>query len=161
VHWAIWEFGRAKDYSALKALGSEAVDRQNLSDWEGLLSLLKAIAGLWQPSRGDASVHALCLINPLQNADTSSLQAELAIAATHNEYAVRIDNWQMRIVPQSLRGYLLMTCATDVARFQRFRRCQNCNEWFPLQRADAKHCSLACRQAAYQANRGVKEDGVA
>jgi hypothetical protein len=38
------------------------------------------------------------------------------------------------------------------------RRCETCGEAFSSKRADARHCSGACRQAAYRARKPAEPD---
>ena len=135
--------------------GQQAAISADQSDWKVLHYRLKAMAKLWQPWPDNADIYCLSEFNPLQHADASALRATLELAAMDGELMPRLDGWRLRVVPRSLRGYLLMTCAADVADQRRFRRCANCNEWFGLARSDTKHCSQACRQAFYAARKGV------
>jgi hypothetical protein len=150
------EFGPLDDYETLRrARGVEAVSREDATGWKTLHYRLRAMAKLWQPSAGEPAVHALTDFNPIQHADATALRHTLAMSAVDGELAVRLDGWHLRVVPASLRGYLLMTCAADVAKRQRFRRCGNCDEWFPVMRTDNRFCSNNCRQAHHQAIREV------
>jgi hypothetical protein len=149
------DFGWVEDYAQLDRLRPGAASRQNDSDWKLISYRLKAMAKLWQPSPEEPAIYQLGTFNPLQHEAANALRVTLGMAAQDGDLAVRLDDWTLRIVPRSLRGYLLMTCAADVAAHQRFRRCIVCNEWFPIQRTDARHCSNACRQAAHVANKEV------
>jgi hypothetical protein len=120
------------------------------SDWETLHYRLKAMGRLWQPWPHNRQIYGLVPFNTLQHDDAAALRATLDMACAHGELVPRLDGWQLRVVPQSLRGFLLMSCAADVAAKRRFRRCDQCHEWFPVARADAKFCSAVCRQAAHQ-----------
>jgi hypothetical protein len=133
--------------------GRDAAIREDATGWKTLHYRLRAMAKLWQPAPDNPAIHRLIQFNVLQHADAIALRNTLSMAASDGELTPRLDGWHLRIVPQNLRGYLLMTCAADVAAHQRFRRCAHCNEWFALTRADAKHCSPACRQAFHQANK--------
>jgi hypothetical protein len=120
-------------------------------DWQALYGRLREVALLWEPEPRDRTVLRLGAVNPLQHGPASALHAMLAIAATDDEFAVRADGWQLRIVPKTLRGFLLMSCAADLGARQRFRRCDVCSEFFPVMRSDARFCTSACRQAAHAA----------
>ncbi len=136
--------------------GEEAAIRADHSDWKLLHYRLKAMPKLWQQWPGNPDIYCLSEFNPLQHADASALRATLEMAAMDGELMPRLDGWRLRVVPRTLRGYLLMTCAADVAAQRRFRRCANCGEWFGVARTDTKHCSQACRQAFYAAGKGAQ-----
>ena len=124
--------------------------KANNAGWQDLHRQLKAMAQLWQPQAHNPEVHYLVPFNPLQHGDAVALRFALEKAAVDGELAPRLDGFQLRVVPQSLRGFLAMTCAADLAAQQRYRRCANCGEWFPVDRADRRTCSNACRQAHHR-----------
>jgi hypothetical protein len=139
----------ARAYSAASR-GQQAADRVDAGDWQILHGRLKAMARLWQPWSHNPEIFSLTRFNPLQHADAAALRATLEMAAVDGELSPRLDGWHLRVVPQTLRGFLLMTCAADVAAQQRFRRCTNCNEWFHVGRSDNRYCTNACRQAHHR-----------
>lgn len=125
--------------------------RNTVAYWKLMQGWLRPVAELWRPSRADPAVYCLSRFNPIQHAGVVRLKELLEGA----HLVTRRDGLRVRIVPQDLSSYLVMTCAADVADQTRFVRCRHCNEWSSIRRADNRFCSNACRQADYLARKAA------
>jgi len=133
--------------------GPRAAARHDWGDWEILHYRLKAVAKLWKPSATDAGVFELDRFDLQRNPDAAALRATLDMAIADDELLLRLEGWHLVTVPMSLRGLLLLGAVVDIAAAQRHRRCDQCNEWFPLRRNDQKFCGGKCRLQAHIAGR--------
>jgi hypothetical protein len=124
-------------------------------DWKTLHHWLKGAARLWHPSADDPAIHCLNTFALPRDANARALRVSLDTAGMDGDLVPRLNEWRLEVMPLSLRGFLLMTSVADIAARQRFRRCDQCHEWFPVARTDARFCSNVCRQAAHLASKGA------
>lgn len=121
--------------------------------WKRIHRELVALAALWHPSPEDADIQTLDPLLLQGSEHAAYLRSELETASLAGELPLRLTGWEPRITPTSLRGYLLYTAVTSIGAEHRFRRCDQCREWFVISRADARYCSSACRKAAHLASK--------
>jgi len=136
----------------------ENVAQQEGSAWAELHSQLRRVAALWRPASDDPTIHFLdsfALSHGRGSRVATLLRIQLELAIEDHAVAPELDGWQLRVVPKNLRGLLLMNCIADIAARQRLRRCDHCEQWFPIARTDARFCGNTCRQAAHAAGKAA------
>ena len=140
----------ARDPMTAQDLAS--IDELDVAEWQKILDLLAQIAGMWRPSVQTPEICELDT-NRLNEPAAMWLLHEVDRTAREGDIAPQRAGWFLGIEPRTLRAALLIGCSSDIGDRRRFRRCDQCAEWFPLARTDARFCSAACRQAAHVASK--------
>ena len=113
-----------------------------LDPWRRTIRGLGDVAMLWRTE--DAGVWQLPDA-PIEFAKGyHQLQAELARVA-YQGVRVTAEGLELVPVPQTLDAFLWLSAAQSVRDRHRFKRCERCNGWFGVQRADARFCGAVCR----------------
>jgi hypothetical protein len=72
------------------------------------------------------------------------LKAELA-RVVYDGVQITTRGLETVLEPRTLDASLWLSAVASVRERHRFRRCERCSGWFPIQRTDARFCSAACR----------------
>lgn len=122
------------------------LERLALDQWSSLATDLAKVSALWTDA-GDG-LFVLPAVALARNYAVELLGNRLSDISLAGHVRVRAES--LNLVPEAwtLTGFLWMSAAADVRGQQRFRRCAQCGEWFPVARTDARYCSSTCRGAA-------------
>jgi hypothetical protein len=123
------------------------------ADWPALHGLLTSTANLWRPSAKAPEISDLDAFQLQRDPAVERLRVIASQVAVGGEITPRLEGWQLQFRPMSLRAGLVMGVVADIGGRRRFRRCDQCGEWFSFARTTARFCSSACRAAAHSAGK--------
>jgi hypothetical protein len=111
--------------------------------WVRMIERLDEVAFLWREGESgvwalpDAPIELTQGYRPLQDEFARVLRDGVRLTAHGLEPALE---------PVTLDSYLWLAAAESVRSRHRFKRCERCDGWFPIQRTDARFCSTTCRR---------------
>lgn len=136
---ALREFGPLDD-----VLDETARDEAQLRQpWTRTIRHLDEVAMLWRNEEGGGT-WALPAAPVSLARGYGRLLNELTRVA-YDQVQLVTDGPSLVPQPRTLDAFFWLTAAQAVREKHRFRRCERCEGWFSVQRADARFCTASCR----------------